>query len=92
MSSLIGDVPFHWIHFEGRNVEETAKMMDYVDTKPWGSRTVVSVELEKPHRQGLEQLMRRADVIFFSKVFAEGKGYDHPGDFLTVMAPACKST
>jgi len=66
--------------------------MDYVGTKPWGSRTVVSVELEKPHRQGLEQLMRRADVIFFSKVFAEGKGYDHPGDFLTVMAPACKST
>ncbi|CAG8467587.1 6950_t:CDS:2 [Paraglomus occultum] len=92
MSSLIGDVPFHWIHFEGRNVEETAKMMDYVDTKPWRSRTVVSVELEKPHRHGLEHLMRRADVIFFSKVFAEGKGYDHPGDFLTVMAPACKST
>jgi ketohexokinase len=88
----MGDVPFSWIHFEGRNVDETAKMMDYLATKPWRPRTVISVELEKPHRQGLELLMHRADVIFFSKVFAEGKGYTHPGDFLTVVAPACKST
>ncbi|CAG8615351.1 3539_t:CDS:2 [Ambispora leptoticha] len=85
-------VPFSWIHFEGRNTEEVAKMMDYIDTKEWRDRCIMSVELEKPHRKGLEDLMHRADVVFFSKVFAEGKGYDHAGDFLQVMGPYCKKT
>ena len=49
-------MPFHRIHFEKKNVEETAKMMDYVGTKPWDHG-------QKPHRQGLEQLMRKADKM-----------------------------
>ncbi|CAG8503815.1 2966_t:CDS:2 [Ambispora gerdemannii] len=92
MNDLNQDVPFNWIHFEGRNTEEVAKMMDHTDTKEWRNRCIISVELEKPHRKGLEDLMHRADVVFFSKVFAEGKGYDRAGDFLQVMGPYCKKT
>ncbi|KAG9295983.1 hypothetical protein G9A89_011835 [Geosiphon pyriformis] len=85
-------LPFNWIHFEGRNTEEVAKMIDFIDGKSWRNKCIISVELEKPHRRGLENLMHRGDVVFFSKVFAEGKGYDHPGDFLQVMGPYCKKT
>ncbi len=92
MSTLDNDLPFNWIHFEGRNTVEAAKMIDHIDTKAWRPRTIISVELEKPYRRGLETLMNRADVIFFSKVFAEGKGYEHAGDFLQVMSQFCKNT
>ncbi|KAI8150308.1 Ribokinase-like protein [Fennellomyces sp. T-0311] len=30
------------------------------------------------------------DVIFFSKLFAERRGYHHPGDFLRATQPRCK--
>ncbi|GES96557.1 pfkB family kinase [Rhizophagus clarus] len=92
VDTLNNDLPFNWIHFEGRNAVEVAKMIDYIGTKVWRPRTKISVELEKPYRRGLETLMSRADVVFFSKVFAEGKGYDHAGDFLQVMSPFCKNT
>ncbi|CAG8441462.1 1447_t:CDS:2 [Diversispora eburnea] len=86
------EIPFNWIHFEGRNAAEETKMIDYIDTMAWRKNTIISVELEKPYRKGLENLMQRADVLFFSKVFAEGKGYDHASDFLQVMSPFCKDT
>ncbi|CAB5357676.1 unnamed protein product [Rhizophagus irregularis] len=92
VDTLNNDLPFNWIHFEGRNVVEVAKMIDYIGTKVWRPRTKISVELEKPYRRGLETLMSRADVVFFSKVFAEGKGYNHAGDFLQIMSPHCKNT
>ncbi|CAJ0851673.1 962_t:CDS:2 [Entrophospora sp. SA101] len=59
--------PFNWIHFEGRNAQEVSKMIDYIDSKDWRSRAIVSVELEKPYRKGLEILMNKSDVLFFSK-------------------------
>ncbi|CAH1758826.1 8920_t:CDS:2 [Entrophospora sp. SA101] len=77
--------PFNWIHFEGRNAQEVSKMIDYIDSKDWRSRAIVSVELEKPYRKGLEILMNKSDVLFFSKVFAEGKGYINPNDFLQII-------
>ncbi|CAI2176206.1 9622_t:CDS:2 [Funneliformis geosporum] len=92
ISTSNSDFPFNWIHFEGRNTVEEAKMIDHIDTKVWRPRTIISVELEKPYRRGLETLMSRSDVIFFSKVFAEGKGYENAGDFLQVMGPFCKNT
>ncbi|CAG8556280.1 1889_t:CDS:2 [Funneliformis caledonium] len=92
VSTSNSELPFNWIHFEGRNAVEAAKMIDHIDTKDWRPRTIISVELEKPYRRGLETLMSRADVIFFSKVFAEGKGYENAGDFLKVMGPFCKNT
>lgn len=86
------EIPFNWIHFEGRNAAEEAKMIDYINTMDWRKNSIISVEFEKPYRKGLETLMQRADILFFSKVFAEGKGYDHAGDFLQVMSPFCKDT
>ncbi|CAG8783455.1 20336_t:CDS:2 [Cetraspora pellucida] len=80
-------IPFNWIHFEGRNAAEEAKMIEYIDTKDWRNNTIISVEFEKPFRRGLEALIDKADVLFFSKVFAEGKGYDHADEFLQIMSP-----
>ncbi|KAF0521902.1 Ribokinase-like protein [Gigaspora margarita] len=85
-------IPFNWIHFEGRNAAEEAKMIDYIDTKDWRNNAIISVEFEKPFRRGLEVLIDKADVLFFSKVFAEGKGYDHADEFLQIMSPYCKDT
>ncbi|CAG8463348.1 12334_t:CDS:2 [Racocetra fulgida] len=76
----------------GRNAAEEAKMIEYIDTKDWRDKAIISVEFEKPFRRGLEVLIDKADVLFFSKVFAEGKGYDHADEFLQIMSPYCKET
>ncbi|CAJ0884719.1 15968_t:CDS:2, partial [Entrophospora sp. SA101] len=59
--------PFNWIHFEGRNAQEVSKMIDYIDSKDWRSRAIVSVELEKPYRKGLEILMNKSDGSYLFK-------------------------
>ena len=57
----------HWIHFEGRNVENTKQMLDYA--KQHRPQLPVSIEIEKPRDQ-LELLFPGADVYFFSRAFA----------------------
>lgn len=53
----------------------------------WLEKTsILSVEFEKPDREGIETLFKHADVCFFSKTFAEGKGFDQPTDFLDKYA------
>lgn len=59
--------PFDWVHFEGRNVEETQAMMHAVRER--GSTAPVSLEVEKP-RPGIERLFGLADLIVFSADYA----------------------
>eukprot|EP00301_Raphidiophrys_heterophryoidea_P009517 c14008_g1_i1.p1 GENE.c14008_g1_i1~~c14008_g1_i1.p1 ORF type:complete len:346 (-),score=87.27 c14008_g1_i1:96-1079(-) len=61
--------PFDWVHFEGRNVEETLKCMQFLRSK-YDSQITLSVELEKAQRP-LHLLVPEADVVFMSKEFAE---------------------
>ena len=71
----------NWFHFEGRNVEETWKMIILLRQKAQYPITI-SVELEKPDRPDIESLAPLADVIFYSGLFAKSRGFKNGHDFL----------
>ncbi|KAJ1549128.1 hypothetical protein HK405_009358, partial [Cladochytrium tenue] len=51
----------------------------------------ISVEFEKNNRPGLDALLPKADVLFFSRVYAEAKGFPgRPADFLATIRRDCK--
>ena len=70
---------FEWLHFEGRNIEHTYKMMCYA--KQNYPKLPISVELEKP-RKGIEQLIEAADIIIFSKHYALAHNFYSAFEFL----------
>lgn len=59
-----------WWHFEGRIPEVTVECVRML-RRVLGDDTTVSVEVEKPGRQGLRELAAEADVVFYSKSWAE---------------------
>jgi ketohexokinase len=72
-------VPY-WIHFEGRVPEvllECVKRLRnaYPDVK-------ISVECEKPERAGMTDVAAYADVVFYSRLWAEKNGYEDAKTFL----------
>ena len=70
---------YHWLHFEGRNVAETRRMLGHArDRVPAAPR---SVEIEKP-RPDIEQLFEHADVLLFSRHFAAASGFTDQERFL----------
>jgi len=71
--------PFEWIHFEGRNVAETVRMLERI--KQICPKTPISLEVEKP-RPDIEQLFSKVDVLLFSKIFAEYYGNKDAAFFL----------
>ncbi|HHQ69658.1 MAG TPA: hypothetical protein ENM98_05065 [Halothiobacillaceae bacterium] len=70
---------FDWIHFEARAMEETKSMLalarEVVRDQP------VSLEVEKD-RDLLDQVWGIPDIIFFSKHFAQQRGFSDPRAFL----------
>lgn len=63
---------YDWLHFEGRHLSACERMLKQVRQHRFGLR--ISLEVEKP-RQGIERLFRLADVLIFSRAFAQAKGY-----------------
>lgn len=63
---------FDWIHFEGRNVEMTQRMLEWV--KKQHPTQPCSLEVEKP-RPGIERLFAYPDLLLFSRVYARASGY-----------------
>lgn len=70
-----------WIHAEGRNCEELLKFLRLVSHIPdqsevgdaqkvWANRGVISIDFERPGREGLRELFRFANVAFISKNYA----------------------
>ncbi|KAJ3116505.1 hypothetical protein HDU96_009491 [Phlyctochytrium bullatum] len=54
-------------------------------------RFTISVEFEKSNRPFLDELLPLADVLFFSKLYAEGKGFPGaPTGFLDNIRRSCK--
>lgn len=57
---------FGWVHFEGRNVYETAAQIDWLEAKAkregWRDQLTISVELEKPDRPHIDILLTRASI------------------------------
>jgi len=58
----------HWLHFEGRNIVETARMLERV--QQIAPTLPVSLEVEKTRPQ-IEQLFNKVNVLLFSKAFAQ---------------------
>ncbi|KAH7040562.1 Ribokinase-like protein [Microdochium trichocladiopsis] len=63
-----------WFHFEGRSPAITLDCMRYIRAAYPAAR--VSVEVEKPGRPGLQELVPEADVVFFSRGWAQDRGYE----------------
>lgn len=73
---------FHWTHFEGRNVAETLRMLQWLHAE-W-PQLPCSVEIEKP-RPGIDALYPYADVLLFSRGYATHCGHEAPEPFLRTM-------
>lgn len=74
---------YDWLHFEGRNITETQKMLALAaQQRPELPR---SVELEKP-REDIEQLMTNATFVMASRPYAQAKGYQSAEVFLNALA------
>ena len=70
---------FNWLHFEGRNLAETRRMLERARReRPELSR---SVEIEKPRRD-IETLFPLAKLLFFSKDYARFHGFHDAPTFL----------
>jgi ketohexokinase len=69
-----------WFHFEGRVPEVTLTCVRFLrENFPHFS---ISVECEKPERTGMAEVAQYADVVFYSKLWAEKNGYVNARSFL----------
>lgn len=69
-----------WFHFEGRIPETTYPCAEFLrNTFP---KFRISVECEKPERKDIEKVARFANVVFYSKLWAEKNGYGDARTFL----------
>lgn len=73
-----------WYHFEGRIPDVTLQCIKYLRASYSDIR--ISVELEKPGRDGLQELVPEADVVFYSKSWAMGNGYNSAEECLEAQA------
>lgn len=73
-----------WYHFEGRIVDVTLECVRHLRHKFPTVR--ISVEVEKPGRVGLQELAAEADVVFYSKSWAQACGYQTSEDCLREQA------
>jgi len=62
---------FDWVHFEGRAIDQLVPML----RRARGTCGLpVSLEVEKP-RTGIEELFEQADLLLFSRVYAQARGF-----------------
>lgn len=73
-----------WIHFEGRNVDQVARMITRLRDSAYAGR--ISVEIEKD-RPGIETLAGLADLVLFSRAYAQAHGFTDAPALLTGMRP-----
>jgi ketohexokinase len=77
---------FDWLHFEGRNVAETRRMLEHL---PGGSTSIPrSIEIEKP-RERIETLFPLADILLFSREYGLARGYTEPLSLLGAVRKVC---
>jgi hypothetical protein len=60
-----------WMHFEGRVPEVTNECVRELRSMSGMEGLRISVECEKPDRKALDHAARLADVVFYSKLWAE---------------------
>ncbi|OJD11982.1 hypothetical protein AJ78_07353 [Emergomyces pasteurianus Ep9510] len=79
-----------WFHFEGRIPNITLRCIQYIRQNFPAAK--VSVEVEKPGREGLQDLAAAADVVFYSKSWAQGKGHQSIQSFLQAQSAITRHT
>ncbi|KAL4972565.1 Ribokinase-like protein [Aspergillus desertorum] len=67
-----------WYHFEGRIPDVALSCMRHI--REHYPNMKVSVEVEKPGRERLQELAQEADVVFYSKSWAQANGYQSAED------------
>lgn len=73
---------YDWLHFEGRNVAETARMFEHA--RAVGVKRI-SLEVEKP-RAGIETLFGAPGLLLFGRDYVESQVRERtPPDFLRAM-------
>jgi ketohexokinase len=72
-----------WIHFEGRIPETLTAAVPKIRSIIPGA--FFSLEIEKPDRHQLLDLIPFIDVVFFSHTFYVHSGYDTPSAFFSAM-------
>ncbi|PCJ33193.1 MAG: ketohexokinase [Gammaproteobacteria bacterium] len=80
---------FDWIHFEGRNIEETELMLRYL--KQYHPDIPCSIEIEKP-RDNIETLFPYASVLFFSHHYAQAQGFNSAEALLNSLPADIKAS
>jgi ketohexokinase len=60
-----------WIHFEGRIPDITSDCVEALRGMCSKTDLMISVECEKPDRKELDRAAAQADVVFYSKLWAE---------------------
>ncbi len=74
---------YDWLHFEGRNIDELSRMLQWAKLNY--PTLLCSLEVEKP-RPGIEALFEMVDVLMFSKPYAQSQGYQSAADFLASLS------
>ncbi len=74
---------FDWLHFEGRNVTALKSMLER--SKTAAPQLPISIEVEK-ERPGMDELMPFADLLLFSRDYAERQGAMDGAAFLRQVA------
>lgn len=80
---------FDWLHFEGRQVEETVLMLQRA--RQLYPSLPISIEIEKPRPQ-IERLFSFASVLLFSRNFVQHRGYHEAPGFLRRLRPQLPQT
>jgi len=75
---------YDWVHFEGRNVEATRRMLERL--KQQQPALPCSVEIEKA-RPEIEQLFPYADVLLFSKEYVRSRGHQRAEGLFARVRP-----
>jgi len=73
---------FDWVHFEGRNIEQTILMLQHL--KHHFKDIPCSVEFEK-QRDGIEQLYPYADTLIFSRDYCRSVSGNNPEIFINQL-------
>jgi ketohexokinase len=79
---------FDWVHFEGRAIDQLTPML-------WRARGMcglpVSLEVEKP-RRGIEELFEQADLLLFSRDYAQAQGFSDAAALLRSLPQGVLAT
>lgn len=78
---------FDWLHFEGRNVEESLLMLEWARQRQ--PSLPISIEIEK-ERDNIDRLFGHADLLLFSKPFALGRGHRNAMSLLQSVRPQAR--